>query len=161
MHLRVAGKLTGPVIKWFVLAFFLVTLPVTMYFGGKLTEVQNNEMSSWLPETAESTVAFEKLEQFQNTNAIPTVVAYEREGGLTPQDLAKLQADAEEFAGLDGVLTDDPSQPGVIGPLPSQDNQAAQTIVTFDFGSEGWNAMPDAVEEVKQIAESDGLTVDE
>lgn len=159
MHRQFAGKLTSPVTKWIVLALFVLALPVTGYFGSKLTEVQNNEMSSWLPEKAESTVAFEKLERFQNTDAIPTAVVYERAGGLTQADLAALQAHAEEFAEMDGVLAGGETQSGVVGPIPSEDGEAAQTIVTFDFGSEGWNAMPDAVAEVKEIAEAEGLTV--
>ena len=45
-------------------------------FAGKLTEVQNNEASSWLPGNAESTKALDKLAPFQDPNAIPTTVVY-------------------------------------------------------------------------------------
>ena len=44
--------------------------------------------------SAESTQAFEKLEPFQDPNAIPTVVVYERDGGLTQDDLAAVEEDA-------------------------------------------------------------------
>ena len=54
--------------------------PGAASFAAKLADVQNNEASSWLPESAESTRAFEKLEPFQDPNAIPTVVVYERDG---------------------------------------------------------------------------------
>ena len=55
MHRQIAGRLTGPVTKWIVLAFWVITLAGLGSFAGKLTEVQNNETSSWLPDSAEST----------------------------------------------------------------------------------------------------------
>ena len=55
MHRQIAGKLTGRVTKWVVLAFWIIAVVVLGSFAGKLTEVQNNEASSWLPGNAEST----------------------------------------------------------------------------------------------------------
>ena len=49
MHRQIAGKLTGRVTKWFVLAFWIIAVMGLGSFAGKLTEVQNNEASSWLP----------------------------------------------------------------------------------------------------------------
>ena len=85
MHRQIAGKLTGRVTKWIVLAFWIVGVVVLGSFAGKLTEVQNNEAASWLPGNAESTRALEKMEPFQDPNAIPTTVVYENEDGFTPQ----------------------------------------------------------------------------
>ena len=68
-------------------------------FAGKLTEVQNNEASSWLPGNAESTRALEKMEPFQDPNAIPTTVVYEKKSGLTPDDLADAEGAGRRAAG--------------------------------------------------------------
>ncbi len=38
----------------------------------------------------------------------------------------------------------------VIGPDPVGGRQAAQTIVTFNFGKNGWNAMPDIADEIRE-----------
>ena len=62
MHRQIAGKLTGRVTKWIVLAVWLVILVVAGGFAAKLTDVQNNEASSWLPASAESTRALDKLD---------------------------------------------------------------------------------------------------
>jgi RND superfamily putative drug exporter len=35
----------------------------------------------------------------------------------------------------------------------------AQTIVTYNFGKNGWNALPDTVDEIRGIAKIDGVTV--
>jgi putative drug exporter of the RND superfamily len=152
MHAQIAGRLTGRVTKWLVLAFWLIALAVGGIFGSRLIDVQNNEASSWLPESAESTRALEKLAPFYDPDSIPTVVAYEREAGLTPQDLAAAREHAREFAGLDGIEGE------VVGPMPSEDGQAMQTVVTFNFGANGWSEMPGAAESLREIAEIDGVT---
>jgi RND superfamily putative drug exporter len=153
MHAKVAGRLTGPMTKWIVLAFWLVALGVMAGFAQKLTDVQNNEASSWLPESAESTMAIEKLEPFQDPDTIPTVVAYERASGLTQQDIAAATADAADFASMEGVTGE------VVGPMVSEDGQAMQTLVSFDFGANGWMEMPDTAEELRGFAAIDGVDV--
>ena len=62
MHRQIAGKLTGRVTKWIVLVFWILVVGVSSVYAQKLTDVQNNEASSWLPATAESTRALEKLD---------------------------------------------------------------------------------------------------
>ena len=154
MHRQIAGRLTGPVTKWIVLVFWLLLAIGSASFAQKLTDVQNNEASSWLPSSAESTKALDKLTPFQDPNIIPTLVVYERDGGLTDADLADAAAHVAEFQALDGVEGE------VLGPMPSEDGEAMQTLVNFDFGSDGWNAMPDVADEMRDIApESDGLNV--
>ena len=118
-------------------------------FAGKLTEVQNNEAASWLPANAESTRALEKMEPFQDPNAIPTTVVYEKASGLTPDDLAKLKEQAAELQAMDNV------EGKVIGPVPSKDGQVAQTVVTYNLGANGWNEMPAIAEEIHEIADLD------
>ena len=153
MHRQIAGRLTGPVTKWIVLGVWLVALVGLGSFSSKLAEVQNNEASSWLPASAESTRALEKLAPFQDPNAIPTIVVYEREGGLTPDDLAAAQQQVSAFEGMDGV------QGPVVGPIASEDGEAAQTVVTFNFGKNGWEAMPDTADELRELSAIDGVSV--
>ena len=153
MHAQIAGRLTGPISKWIVVALWLVALGVMAGFAQKLTDVQNNEASSWLPSSAESTKAIEKLEPFQDPDTIPTVVAYERASGLTQQDIAAAGAAAREFADMEGVTGD------VVGPMVSEDGQAMQTLVNFDFGANGWMEMPDTAEQLRTIAANDGVDV--
>jgi RND superfamily putative drug exporter len=153
MHRQIAGKLTSPVTKWVVLALWIIAFMVLGGFAGKLTEVQNNEASSWLPGNAESTRALEKMEPFQDPNAIPTTVVYEKEAGFSPADLATMKEQATELQAMDDVEGE------VIGPLPSEDGQAAQTTVTFNLGSEGWNLMPGIAEDIQDIADLDGADV--
>ncbi len=149
MHRHIAGKLTSPVTKWVVLVLWIIAVGVLGSFAGKLTEVQNNEAASWLPANAESTRALEKMEAFQDPNAIPTTVVYEKASGLTPDDLAKLKEQAAELQAMDNV------EGKVIGPVPSKDGQVAQTVVTYNLGANGWNEMPAIAEEIHEIADLD------
>src|SRR6476659_808277 len=153
MHRKIAGKLTGRVTKWIVLAAWLVILVVSSGFASKLSDVQNNEASSWLPASAESTRALEKLGPFQDPNAIPTVVVYERASGLTPADLAAAKRQVADFSAMKGVEGE------VLGPIPSRDGRAAQTLVTFNFGKNGWQEMPDAADRLRDAAAIDGVQI--
>jgi RND superfamily putative drug exporter len=153
MHRQIAGKLTGRVTKWFVLAFWIIAVVALGGFAGKLTEVQNNEASSWLPGNAESTKALDKLAPFQDPNAIPTTVVYSKKSGLSASDLQELQRQAGELQKMDDV------EGKVIGPIPSQDMQAAQTVVTFNVGANGWNKMPAIGDKIHEIATLEGGTV--
>ncbi len=169
MNRQLAGTLTGRVTKWIVLVVWLLVAAGAATFAAKLADVQNNEASSWLPESAESTRAFEKLEPFQDPNAIPTLVVYERDGGLTEDDLAAIEEHAAEFAAMEGLAeAREGRAPSVVSPAiaeqvgfpaVSEDGEVAQTAVTFDLGSEGWNEMPDIADELRDIAELDGVNV--
>src|SRR3954466_13751467 len=129
MHRQIAGKLTGRVTKWFVLGFWILAVMGLGSFAGKLTEVQNNEASSWLPGNAESTKALDKLQPFQDQNAIPTTVVYSKGSGFTEQDLATMKQQAAELQDMADV------EGKVIGPIPSKDMQAVQTVVTYNVGA--------------------------
>ena len=166
MHRQIAGSLTGRVTKWIVLAAVLGLTVLMGFFSSKLTSVQNNEASSWLPESAESTKVLEELSETVDPNDIPTLVVYHRDGGLTDDDLAAMEADGAEIASLDGV-----TDAGVLTPaaaeaaagqgvpvptLVADDGEVAYLYLVLNFGSDGWNAIPDAAAEIRDIATIDG-----
>ncbi len=169
MNRQLAGSLTGRVTKWVVLVVWLLIAVGSAGFASKLSDVQNNEASPWLPASAESTRAFEKLEPFQEPNAIPTLVVYERDGGLTDADLAAIEEDAVEFADVDGIAeTTEARLPPIVSPATaeqigfpavSQDGEVAQTQITFDLGPEGWAKLPDIADELRDISALDGADV--
>ena len=105
MHRQIAGKLTSPrdqVDRGSLRPPHLLR-PWPSSAPSSL-DVQNNEASSWLPASAESTKALEKLAPFQDQNAIPTIVVYLRAtAGLTEDDLAAIQAQVAEIQDMDGV----------------------------------------------------------
>lgn len=172
MHRQIAGTLTGPVTKWIVAAIVIIAAVGLSTFYSKLVDVQNNEASSWLPASAESTKVLEELSDSVDPNDIPTLVVYNRDGGLTDADLADMDAQAAKIAAdVEGVTDDnDDGKADVLSPnvakqlnlpqkLISDDGEVAYLYLVLNFGDEGWNAIPDAADEIRDIAKIDGVTV--
>jgi RND superfamily putative drug exporter len=169
MHRRIAGKLTGRVTKWITLVAAIMLVGLMSPLNAKLVDVQNNEASSWLPESAESTKVLEELSGTVDPNEIPTLVVYHRDGGLTSEDLAAMDQHAQEIAKIEGVTDEGVLTPSVAAALAAQglpaprlvseDGEVAYLGFTFNFGENGWTDIPDAAEEIRDIAQIDGVTV--
>jgi RND superfamily putative drug exporter len=169
MHRQIAGRLTSPVTKWIVLVGAFVLVGIMAPLNSKLVDVQNNEASSWLPGSAESTKVVEELTGTVDPNDIPTLVVYHRPGGLTDADLAKMDQDATKIARVKGVTDKGVISPNAaaalaaqgqhVPPLVSQDHEVAYLAFTFNFGTNGWVDIPDAADEVRKITKTDGVTV--
>jgi putative drug exporter of the RND superfamily len=170
MHRQIAGKLTGPMTKWLVLAGAVILVGIMAPLNGKLVDVQNNEASSWLPSSAESTKVVEELTGTVDPNDIPTLVVYHRDGGLTESDLAAMDEDATKIAELDGVTDKGAISPNAAAALAAQgqpgvpklisdDGEVAYVAFTFNFGTNGWLDIPDAADKVRDISKIDGVTV--
>jgi RND superfamily putative drug exporter len=153
MHRQFAGKLTSPVTKWVVAVLWILIAAGGATFGSKLSQVTDDQASSWVPSSAESTRALNKLDVFQSPNDIPTVLVYYRSGGLTSQDRAAIKAQLPDIQAMDGVTGQ------VAGPIVSKDGAVAQTAVTFNFGKDGWNKLPDVTKQLDDITAIDGVTV--
>lgn len=150
-----AGFSAGRVSKWLVLGFWLVVLLLAFSPAGKLTGAQENDAVAWLPGEAESTAVLREMDRFQSSDEIPAVVVYERESGTTDADVAAVAEQVTRFDRLEHVERDS------VGPIPSQDGQALQVLVPIDPGSDGWEVMGTAVDEMRDIAADspDGMTV--
>jgi putative drug exporter of the RND superfamily len=169
MHRRLAGTVSGRRMKWAVLVFWIaVTAVLGFGFGSKITDEENNEASSWLPASAESTEALDQTAVFQSENTLRTTVVYERAGGLTEADLAKVDSDLQTFSGYNGqtlneiVGKDVPDgdtvvvfDGDVVGPIVSDDQQAAQIQLPINAGKDGWLLMPDLVDHIRDVAATD------
>ena len=153
MHRQIAGKLTSKTTKWVMLVVWIVVL-VASDACAQAHRRPVERAISWLPADAESTKASRNEGQFQSENTIPAVVVYEEQAGLTEDELAKVQADADEIA------TFEDRDGEVIGPIPSEDGQAVQT--TFPrHGQERLGEGLDVVKDMRDIAKDggDGMTV--
>jgi RND superfamily putative drug exporter len=116
----------GPRVKWAVLVLWLLIAVGVSPLAAKLTEVTSDDQVSWLPRSAEATAAYERAAAaFPESTAPLAVVVYARDGGLTPADLAKAEADRAAFAALAG---------GRLGPAtPSADGAAL--LVSFPLAT--------------------------
>jgi RND superfamily putative drug exporter len=146
---RVIGIPAGRRTKWLVLVFWLILVAVAGPLSGKLTGAEKNDASAWLPAKAESTQVLNLRSQFVSPNVYPAVVVYDRPSGLTVADKAKAKADVARLAGVTGVVAGQ-----VTGPFVSRDDQAIETVVSVNLGSQGWNAAGPAVDALRATAQS-------
>ncbi|WP_028049663.1 MMPL family transporter [Cellulomonas sp. URHD0024] len=144
---HVAGWITHRYVKFLIIAFWLAVLAVLGPLAGKLSDAQSNDAKSWLPQSAESTKVLDEAGTFVSSNTIPAVIVYQRDGGLTKADMTAATADAAEFGTLDTL------DGKVVGPIPSEDGEAAQIVVPLDLGKDGWNLAADAVVGLRTTAE--------
>jgi RND superfamily putative drug exporter len=140
--------------KWAVLVFWLLMVVALGSLASKLTGAEQNDAKSWLPSNAESTKVIDEQKAFQSPNRFTAVVVYERPGGLSAQDKAKIGGDTAEYAhvgSLDGHVT---------GPVFSADGASAQVIVPLDLGHNGWNKAPKLTKKIRGIGGGDpGLSL--
>ena len=155
------------VIAWFVISGIFGPL------FGKLTSVQENNNSSFLPKGAEATRASEVIKTFSGKESFnfPTLILFE--GNVTPEKVAAIN---EHMAGVGALTLDGTSAkiadylaPGErITAFPSQDGKAILANVPLDGNaiakvlSNDKPVLPAVVEalraDVKPLADANGVT---
>ncbi|WAP53064.1 hypothetical protein OL239_08260 [Arthrobacter sp. ATA002] len=89
------------------------------YFG-KISEVADNNQTSYLPSSSASTQVAELQEKFTDSDAIPAVIVYVNDGGLTEQDRSFIDGRVPALSEVNGVA-------GGVSPAQiSTDGQAAE-----------------------------------
>ncbi|HEY7272009.1 MAG TPA: MMPL family transporter [Actinoplanes sp.] len=151
----IARLVCGRWSKWIVLALWIAVLAVAVPLAGKLTGVEKNDNSAWLPGNAEATQVADLQKQFQPDDIAPAVIVYERPSGITPADQAKVAGDVKAIAAVPGVVGQ------VIGPVPAKDGKAVQVIVPIKVDVDGWDKIVGVVDQIKQTTGtgSNGLGV--
>ena len=122
-----------------LVALILVWLALAGMGGqsvGRLSEVQENDVAAFLPESAESTRAAELDEGFADDSLLPALVVVEADGGgaLSEQQIGAVQGWAAQLPGLDvgegealgDLLVADPVA------IPSQDGEAVLVTLSLD-----------------------------
>ena len=154
MHRQIADVLTGRRTKWAALAIWVVVLAALGPLAGKFTDVQENETSSWLPESAESTKVLDEFDEFGDPDVVPAVIVYERAGGVTQADRQTVQDQLAQISDVDHVIAG-----GIKGPIPSEDGSALQAIAPIDMGDGGWETLGEVTPEIRDITgDSGGLS---
>ncbi|MER5258425.1 MMPL family transporter [Streptomyces sp. NPDC002855] len=157
----VAWLVCGRRTKWLVVLFWLVVIVVAAPLAGKLTDAQDNQASSWLPGSAESTQVLDISEEFR-PEQIPAIVVYARESGLTADDRARITEDVGELKelsahGIRGAETRGP----VFDTKDPGEAKAAQVFVPITMDEKGWERIGPAVDSVRERSgeSSGGLAV--
>ncbi|HMJ97349.1 MAG TPA: MMPL family transporter [Thermoleophilaceae bacterium] len=101
----------GPRSKWVVLLAWMIAIFVAAgpaQLPTKFSDAENNESTSFLPGSAESTKALTATKDLQGGELAPAVIVYQRESGLTPADFAKIREDVQRLTKkrFPGVIRD-------------------------------------------------------
>lgn len=151
---RLAALPTGRRSAFVVLIAWIAIVAAISPLAAKLTDVQENETSQWLPGNAESLEVTRAQESFAADEAVPAVIIYHRDGGLTADDR---QAIEQQRAEMTAKFPDTPPSE----PFPSEDGHAV--IVTIPLRSDGSNESfemtGDTVDDLRAIVKTspDGL----
>ena len=121
---RISVLPTGRRSAWLTIVIWIVVVAALSPLAGKLTEVENNETSAWLPGNAESLKVANAQEDFPNGETLTAVIVYHRDGGLTQEDLARIEADRTE---LTARYPETPPSPA----FPSEDGHAVIYTIPF------------------------------
>jgi putative drug exporter of the RND superfamily len=120
--------------------------------GAGLTDLQENDVASFLPDSAESTRVQELQSDFQPVESIPAVLLWENPDGIDDDTLAaigeRLQA-ATEVAEAADALAAQPTPP-----IPSEDGEAVQAFLPLSPDLS--NDLLPVVENLRAAIEIDG-----
>ena len=88
--------------KWIVAGIWLVAVFASFASNlpGKFSDAEQNESTSFLPGSAESTKALAISKDLQGGEQAPVIVVYRRASGLTAADRARIAADVRELNAL-------------------------------------------------------------
>ena len=155
-----------------VIAWFIITGIFGPLFG-KLTSVQENNNSSFLPKGAEATLAADQIKNFSSEDSFnfPALILFE--GSFTPVTLAAVSdyvAKVGELtlAGTSAKISDYLAPGQEISVFPSQDGKALLANIPLDGNAiskllpNDEPVLPAAIEalreDIKPIAEANGFT---
>lgn len=155
------------VIAWFILSGVFGPL------FGKLSTVQDNNNSSFLPKGAEATLAADQIKTFSGKESFnfPTLVLFE--GAVSPEKLAAINTHMQgvgslTLGGTSAMISDYLAPGEAITVFPSQDGKAILANVPLDGGSIGKTlsndkpVLPAIVEalrvDIKPFAAANGVT---
>jgi RND superfamily putative drug exporter len=159
-----AGQTRGRRLRWvlpavLVLAWLAVG-GVGGPYSGKLSEVQRNDTSSFLPAGAESTKVVDQQAAFASAQTFPAFVLLESDSPLTPAQLQSFQAFAQGVPDVEVPVTGaaprkvaDFVVPGPVVVVPSKDGKAALALVDFD-ADQAFSTLPDGTNPVQKSIEA-------
>ncbi|MBT1679896.1 MMPL family transporter [Curtobacterium aurantiacum] len=103
-------------------------------FFGKISEVSTNDQTSFLPASADATTVQERSSEFRDESGAPAIIVLERDGGLSPDDLAAAKT-------LATTLSDREDVEAVSPVIPSEDGDAVEIVATLTQDAETGDAV--------------------
>ncbi|GAQ68780.1 MMPL family transporter [Streptomyces turgidiscabies] len=132
-----------------VLGLWIGLLAIVGPFAAKLSEVQHDRITDYLPANADSTQVARIQDELPGGETTELVLVYHRDGGLTPADKATAAEQIDRIAG-EHVLTAAPQG------VPSADGTALMYPVTSNEPGTDEKKRDALVHDVRQVANGEG-----
>jgi len=117
-------------LRWAILVFWIVIVAVTAPPAARIIEVEDNGARAFLPESSDSVRVLELQAGFDNGDSIAAVIVYQRDGGLTDEDSAKIEADGQALTEMNPAFQ-------ATDPVPSENGIATLlTVIVPDTGDD-------------------------
>jgi RND superfamily putative drug exporter len=160
---RILSLPAGRRAKWGVAAAWavLVALMLVADVPSRYADAETDESTSYLPADAESTRELLAAERLEGGEELPAVIVYHRDGGLTPQDRALIEADREALNTAPGDVDATFRGTSVVGePRSSPRGDAALLVVDLEGNSESEALLAGVAELRRRVSRpGPGLTV--
>ncbi|MDY6054906.1 MMPL family transporter [Micrococcus sp.] len=111
---------------------------------GRISEVSSNDQSTFLPASAESTLAGERAAAFRAGTRIPAVIVGEASTADAASALPVLTVLGERLGEVAGVAE-------VVGPIPSEDGRAVQYLALIASGPDAPREAADVVADLRAV----------
>ncbi len=139
---------TNPIVRVIVplvlVLVWLVGAGIGGPYFGRVGEVAQNDQATFLPSSAEATKVGERYLDFVGDEEIPAIAIFTSTEKLTPEQLEKLGALAEDVTATEGVSSASPL-------IPSEDGLAAQAFIGVDTDAD----LEDTVGKVREVLKAD------
>src|SRR5690606_28050656 len=119
---------------------------------GKVSEVSSNDQTSYLPSSADATAVQEKLGEFNDSDAIPSIVVFVGDDELDEDQLTTIDDAIADAVDIDGIA--DEVSPGI----PSDDGRAVQAFVPILSDADLGDTVNALGEQLREAA-PEGVTV--
>ncbi|WP_055524736.1 MMPL family transporter [Streptomyces graminilatus] len=134
---------------WLVLGLWIGVLAIVGPFAAKLSEVQHNRITDYLPANADSTRVARTQDELPGGETTQLVLVYHRDGGLTAADRTTAAGQVDRIAG-GHVLTATPKG------VPSADGTTLMYPVTSNEPGTDEKKRDALVNDVRQVAHTEG-----
>ena len=119
-----------------VLVLWLAAAAIGGPYFGKIDQVSSNDLATFLPTNAESTVVKQKIESFVDTSSIPGIIVFESDSPLGQPQFDKIDRVREALAGDESVV--EPPARAIM----SEDGKAAIVVLAIDSNTEFSESIP-------------------
>lgn len=131
-------KLFRKILPAIVILIWVVFAAIGGPYFGKLGEESSTDLATFLPKSAESSLASKEIEKFNKRRGVPLVVVFDKNNSeLTPQDVSKIKQATSKLNAVENV------RGSIAPPVVAEDNRAAILIVPLATDSDFKSTFPE------------------